>query len=368
MTLKYGEAEEAIGILGNDVVKMGEDDDLAANRQGFVVIESDYGFDNMTADGIIGFGFSQLSPGVPTFMENLKNQSKIANLFFSLYLNDNDFGEHKNPEPKSVLIVGGVNTDYAKSSNSPVYNLRADVSSGYWKVALNTVYFGIDKMNITSKAAIFDTRKATISAPESDAKLIRRFLYHKYEECNYDNQGLIICSCDDLRDYPAFEFQFSNNQKKFALEPKYYFYKEDKKCILLLSIDNSIPNTWHLGAPFLRSYYSVYDGEQELISLYPSKVTEDHSDDYKDSTRWIIVFFVVLLIVICIVMSVFLYLFCCRHKIDFDEHYKPLFTAKYNLPPHYHRTAVRTSTGQVVPDFTPTSRQNRVFPGISSNS
>ena len=104
-----------------------------------------------------------------------------------------------------------------------------------------------------------------------------------------------------------------------------------------------------------------------VMSFYPAKISHDSSRDPDESTKWIIVFFVVLLIVISIVMSVFLYMFCCRHKLNFNETYKPLFTAKYTLPPHYHRTAVRSaSTGQIVPDLMPTSRQNRVFPGISS--
>ena len=103
------------------------------------------------------------------------------------------------------------------------------------------------------------------------------------------------------------------------------------------------------------------------MMLYPAKVSVDHSSDYDSSTKWIIVFFVVLLIAISIIMSIFLYCFCCRHKMNFEETYKPLFTAKYTLPPHYHRTAVRSaSSGEIVPDIMPTSRQNRVFPGISS--
>lgn len=365
LNLTYGNSIVS-GILGSDVVELGHHDSLSASFQTLLVIDYDYGFDNMTSDGIIGFGLSQLSQGIPSFMENLKNQSQIAKILFSLYLNDDYFDDNKHPEPSSMLIIGGVNTDYAEKENSPVVNLKADLSKGYWQVQLGGVYFGTVKMNITSKSAIFDSRHSCIAGPEADIKNVRRFLYNKYSYCNYDNQGQIICDCDDVRDFPEFEFQLSSSKEKILLKPKYYFHKEGKKCLLLLIVDNSVPFSWHLGSPFLRSYYSVYDGEEGVISLYPSKVSKDKSESDKESARIIIIFFVVLLIVICIIMSVFLYLFCCRHRMNFDEHYKPLFTAKYSLPPHYHRTAVKTATGEVVPDYTPTSRQNRVFPGIAS--
>jgi hypothetical protein len=362
--ISYGDAN-VTGALGKDLVKIGDDETLTVNDQKFIVETEDHGFEEMDADGILGFGLNQLSPNVSTFMENLKASGQIVNSIFSLYLNDNEYDNHNKPEPKSALIIGGVDTDYALNSESQVFNLKADLSSGYWQVSYNSLYMGPEKMNLTVKAAVFDSGKGYISAPEKDAKDLRTWMYKRFEECNYDNQGLIVCDCNnDLSKYPPMYFHLGGNQV-FKITPKNYFLKDDKKCLLLVAVDNTLP-VWRLGGPFLRMYYSIYDADQGIVSLYPAKVSKDHSHDGEESARLIIIFFVVLLIVICIVMSIFLYLFCCRHKMNFEENYKPLFTAKYNLPPHYHRTAVRTSSGEIVPDYTPTSRQNRVFPGISS--
>ena len=362
--INYGDSN-VTGDLGSDVVQIGDEDVLLVKKQRLVVGNEDYGFESVNADGVLGFALSQLSPGIQTFMDNLRESNQTANSVFSLYLNDNEFDNDNDPEPKSALIIGGVNTEYAYSPESSVFNLKANLTQGYWQVNFNSLYFGPEKMNLTSKYAIFDSAKGFFSAPKKDANDLRSYIYRAYDECNYDNSGMVICECKDIKKFPSLVFHLAGNQK-FEIGPSHYFLKEKEKCLLLISEDNTVPGVWRLGGPFLRKYYSIYDADQGIVSLYPAKVSKDHSHDSDETARMIIIFFVVLLIVICIVMSVFLYLFCCRHKINFEENYKPLFTAKYNLPPHYHRTAVRTSSGEIVPDYTPTSRQNRVFPGIAS--
>jgi hypothetical protein len=231
---------------------------------------------------------------------------------------------------------------------------------------LQSLNIGAQFVGISSKTAILDTSTGFISAPLEDARTIRQWFYNKYELCNENSEGFIVCDCKDLRDFPSITITLGENSD-FSLPPSAYFLREDQKCLLLIYEDNYLENTWRLGGPFLRKWYSIYDMEALRIDLYPAKISHDSSRDPDQSTKWIIVFFVVLLIVISIILSVFLYLFCCRQKMNFQETYKPLFTAKYTLPPHYHRTAVRNATsGEIVPDVIATSRQNRVFPGIAS--
>lgn len=339
---------------------------MTALNQSFVIAQMDYGFDNMTADGIIGFGMN-MSGDFPLLLETLKAEGKISGLIFSLYLNDNEYNNDIHPTPESALIIGGVDMQYAKSETTEVVILEVENTRGLWETGLSSVKINPNKVTITSTTVVFDSGSGYISAPKADANALRKMMYEKYP-CNKDNEGTIICDCEDLTDYPAMEFTLNDGKtsKVFILPPSAYLLKDDDKCILLVKTDEVLKDSWRLGGPFLRRYYTAFDMESKNILFYPAKVSKDTSHDFDSSVKWIIVFFVVLLIIICIVMSVFLYLFCCRHRMNFDETYKPLFTAKYTLPPHYHRTAVRNAnSGEVVPDVMPTSRQNRVFPGIS---
>lgn len=363
ITAEYDNAN-VTGNLGADGVVFGNDLEVTVENQTFIVASQDIGFENSTSDGYIGFAMSKLSGGSATFLENLKNQGKINNAIFSIYLNDNEYNNDIHPEPLSELVIGGFSTKFILSKESTFSTIDVIQTRGYWEVNLHSLVMSPATIKTISTSAIFDSSSGYISAPFEDAEALRKWFYEKYDQCNLDSQGFIICDCSDLRDYPSMDIYLGDNVK-FSLLPSAYFLKEDDKCLLLVKTDDSLLNTWRLGGPFLRKWYSIYDMESMTMTFYPATISRDSSHDFDASTKWIIVFFVVLLIVISIVMSVFLYMFCCRHKLNFDETYKPLFTAKYTLPPHYHRTAVRSaSTGQIVPDVMPTSRQNRVFPGI----
>ena len=356
------------GLLGADLISIGDDIQFTVDNQTFVVASQDFGFDEVSADGVIGFAMSSLSLNIPTLMQNLKTQEKIQNAVFSLYLNDNEYNNDIHPEPKSILVLGGFSTEYALNTDSTISTIQlVNPSRGYWEVPFKSILMGTVALDKTSATTIFDSACGYISAPAADAEILREWFYSKYSSyCNLDSQGFIKCVCSDLRVFPSMTFILGLGVE-FTLPPSAYFLKDGDKCLLLVNSDDALPNTWRLGGPFLRKWYTIYDMDSMVMSFYPAKISHDSSRDPDESTKWIIVFFVVLLIVISIVMSVFLYMFCCRHKLNFDETYKPLFTAKYTLPPHYHRTAVRSaSTGQIVPDLMPTSRQNRVFPGISS--
>ena len=352
------------GALGLDNFTLSEESDLFVLQE-FVVASSDFGFETSTADGVVGFGFGLLSNNISTWLQTLNAEGKLGNTVFSLYLNDNQYNNNIQPLPESALILGGFDTDYALSHDSVIVNIDIDNSTGYWQMSLNSLKIGLETVPIKSNKAIIDSGNGYISASSEDAKLIREWFFEKYDPCNENADGFIVCECPDLREFPSFTILIGRNEE-FSLPPSAYFLRENEVCLLLINEDNYLTNTWRLGSPFLRKWYSIYDMTNLQVSLYPAKISHDPSQDPDPSTKWIIVFFVVLLIVISIVLSVFLYLFCCRQKMNFEDTYKPSFTAKYSLPPHYHRTAVRNaSSGEIVQDVIPTSRQNRVFPGIS---
>ena len=60
------------------------------------------------------------------------------------------------------------------------------------------------------------------------------------------------------------------NKKKviFKLEPVYYIYNDENNiCHLGLEPNGILHDKWVLGIPFLRSYYSVFDIENQRIGL-----------------------------------------------------------------------------------------------------
>lgn len=58
----------------------------------------------------------------------------------------------------------------------------------------------------------------------------------------------------------------------FAFPPEIYLYKEAVECVLLFM--SNIDDTWVLGNSFLRSYYSVWDHENNRLGLSPHKTSE----------------------------------------------------------------------------------------------
>lgn len=354
------------GDLGQDNIELdyGRAENLLATNQTFLIGSQDTGFEYMVSDGAIGFGSNS---NYRTFLDNLKLEGKIATKTFSLYLNDNEYNNNIHPSPRSILIIGGIDTNFALSHESSSVNVNANTSKGYWEVSFNGIFIGdLEVTGLNSKFAIIDSGSGYISAPANDFEALKTWFFKNYDQCNSDAQQLIVCECsDDTTNYPDLIINLGNDNN-FSLPSSSYFLQDDTNCLLLITISNNLDNSWVIGGPFLRKWYTFFDFDAEIVTFYPAKVSYDDSSDFDESVKWIIVFFVVLLIVIAIVLSVFLYLFCCRNRMNFEETSKPLFTAKYSLPAHYHRTAVRNAiSGEVVPDVIPTSRQNRVFPGIA---
>lgn len=69
--------------------------------------------------------FNSLSDGVPTLIENLYNQGKIAEKVFTFYftLNDRD-------EPRSELVIGGHDPSYTDEE----FTFTPVIGNAYWTI------------------------------------------------------------------------------------------------------------------------------------------------------------------------------------------------------------------------------------------
>mmetsp|Transcript_25650 Transcript_25650/g.44903 ORF Transcript_25650/g.44903 Transcript_25650/m.44903 type:complete len:273 (-) Transcript_25650:166-984(-) len=226
----------------------------------------------MRADGILGLGFSNLSDGKLTFIQNLKAQGVISHAVFAFYLSDSDFGR-MDETTQSVVTIGGYNlASYAKGALAwiPVYS-----DTGYWAVALNGISLGFSPLYSTSVVAILDTGTSLILGPALEVLSLTNKITTG-RSC-FEVDGALVCDCGlehEIDEYPIIYFKLGSNY--FDLKPNQYFYKFGFYCRLLIS-SLGPGNFWVLGDVFLRRYYTIFDMDNSRIGLAVSinSETED---------------------------------------------------------------------------------------------
>ncbi|CAG9335619.1 unnamed protein product [Blepharisma stoltei] len=257
----------AIGNLGSELVSTKEARELSVSDQAFISINNDKGLENLGADGILGLGYSKLSDGYPTFLDNLMHQKQISKKIFSIYISDNKY------ERESAIIFGGYDLpSYTK--NEEVKYVRVLSETGYWAVLLSKLKVGKSILKSASVAAIIDSGRSMISVPKVDLEYIHKKIEDQ-GQCIKDS-GDLICDCGTsyvIEDYPIISFTLGS-EYIFTLGPEDYFLKTNKKCQLLFS-QLPISNYWILGDVFLRRYYSIFDAEKSMIGFSLSINSKD---------------------------------------------------------------------------------------------
>ncbi|SPJ12478.1 histo-aspartic protease [Plasmodium sp. DRC-Itaito] len=243
------------GIFSKDLVTIGK---LSVPYK-FIEMTEIVGFEpfysESDVDGVFGLGWKDLSIGsIEPYVVELKTQNKIEQAVYTIYLPPED----KN---KGYLTIGGIEERFFDGPLT-YEKLNHDLM---WQVDLD-VHYG----NVSSKKAnvILDSATSAITVPTD--------FFNQFVESasvfKVPFLSLYVTTCGNSK-LPTLEYRSSN--KVYTLEPKHYL-EPLENIFSALCMLNIVPidlekNTFVLGDPFMRKYFTVYDYDNHTVGFALAK-------------------------------------------------------------------------------------------------
>lgn len=208
-------------------------------------------------DGILGMAWPSISVGhIPTWFQALEKAGGVSKGEFAFYL-------PSTTGPGGELTIGG--TDSSHYSGDLFYQPLS--SETYWEIALDDMQ--VSGKSVTSvKKAILDTGTSLLAGPTAEVKALATQLGAKP---NWLNPNEYTLDCSKVASLPDIEISFGG--KTFTLTGKEYVLNvENVECVLgITGIDVPAPMgpLWILGDVFIRSYYTVFDVDNQRLGFAP---------------------------------------------------------------------------------------------------
>mmetsp|Transcript_116365 Transcript_116365/g.267087 ORF Transcript_116365/g.267087 Transcript_116365/m.267087 type:complete len:418 (+) Transcript_116365:44-1297(+) len=236
-------------------------EDVCAEKAGFIeaLSESSQPFLGANWDGVFGLGLNISDSPLFNVHAGLLRNFKLP--VFSVYL-----AAHLGEE--SDITFGGIREDRMESPKDLFY---IPVSSpGYWQFKLDDIAVGGKNLNLGCGCkgccqAVLDTGSSLIMAPS--------FVYHLLQK----KLGVpdTDTPCTNMTDFPDLGFVIStpNGPYTFNLKPEDYMDRiSDGGQDFCWMHMTTVGNTGRgpilvLGMPFLRTFYTVFDMEQQRIGF-----------------------------------------------------------------------------------------------------
>lgn len=264
--IRYGSGDVA-GIVSNDVFGIGgiQIKDVtfgeALELPGVAFIAGRF-------DGIMGLAYSNIAVNgiVPPFYK-LVEAGVVDKAMFSFFLSKNVDAVSS---PSSSMTLGGYDTKYFNGDISWISVRR----KAYWEVPLtgvkfigkdNGVSYEID-LGINHGAAI-DTGTSLIALPSLEAEEINRIIGAKRNFL-----GQYIVECEKIPSMP--DMTITLGDKPFVLKASDYVLDMGGSCVsafMGFDIPAPVGPLWIVGDAFLRSYYSIYDLDNDRIGFAKAK-------------------------------------------------------------------------------------------------
>ena len=268
----------------------------AVSGHPLLLMKKSLGMWALRADGLVGLAFNSLCDGQITLVENFKSQGIIDNSVFAIYFNDT-----KGKGELSSSISFGTWDTHKYSYGQEFTYIRVYSQSGLWTFVLNSVLFGTEEVIEDGKgqASILDSGTSYLMCPNSHFEVIRKAVCAT-RMCELAVDLIAFpCVASDIALLPVMTFRLDGND--FELLPSFYVEEEQGMCRVLLAPGEF----WILGAAFLRSYYALFDMENERIGLALSV----NSPEPKSNLLWWVGGVALILVVTAGVG-----LYCCLRK------------------------------------------------------
>ncbi|KAI4561736.1 hypothetical protein MJG53_016790 [Ovis ammon polii x Ovis aries] len=152
------------GVVVHDTVRIG---DLVSTDQPFGLSVTEYGFEGIPFDGVLGLNYPKLSfSGAIPIFDNLKNQGAISEPVFAFYLS-------KDKWEGSVVMFGGVDHRYYKGELNWVPLIQA----GDWSVHMDRISMKRKVIACSGGCeAVVDTGTSLIEGPRRLVNNIQKLI------------------------------------------------------------------------------------------------------------------------------------------------------------------------------------------------
>ena len=252
------------GRTSTETVSINPDSPLTATDLLFVLVTEEVEMSELASDGVLGLSFSSNLGKYKNLIDALKEQGQIENSLFSIYLNDNIYGDTAETDPEANIIIGNYDMNYSQEINLTYIKIHKE--SRYWVTTLNSLTQNGKKVNLSAKYAIFNTGSAMIQGPEADILALLKII--KSGRTCYNFNSYNFCPCKDFTGYPVLNFTLDGHG--FELGPEYYLVQAQGWCMIMLEPLDGV-NMIVLSQPFLRKYYSVFDMDNAKLGLALAK-------------------------------------------------------------------------------------------------
>jgi len=260
--LQYGTGS-CNGFLSRDDVTLG-----GLTIEGFtfgeVTQEAADVFGAAPFDGILGMGVPAAAVDhTPMPMDMLVQQKKIEHNIFAFYLSSNG-------KRGSTLTLGGTDSSFYTGEFSYVPLARAGRFLPYWLVSASDIKIGGQSFGLCSRIIgcdmVVDTGTSIFAGPSKQINSIIQQIGNVSEDCS------------NVKSLPTITFSMGGHD--FDMTPDFYVLRvpdENGKTVCQLGIEamNAGVPIFILGDPFLRQYYTVWDGEQKRVGFATAKVPSD---------------------------------------------------------------------------------------------
>ncbi|XP_068832578.1 pregnancy-associated glycoprotein 1-like [Capricornis sumatraensis] len=238
------------GVVAHDTVRIGK---LVSTDQPFGLSVKEYGFEDITFDGVLGLNYPNISfSGAIPIFDKLKNEGAISEPVFAFYLS-------KDEQKDSVVMFGGVDHRYYEGELNWIPLIEADD----WIVRLDRI--SIERKVIACSGdceAVVDTGAAFIAGPRTLVNNIQKLIGARRRGDKY------YVSCSKINTLPSVTFTI--NGINYPIPGPAYVFKDDAgRCYTTFqeSKVRLFTESWILGNVFLRVYFSVFDRGNDRIGL-----------------------------------------------------------------------------------------------------
>ncbi|WP_422133766.1 pepsin-like aspartyl protease [Endozoicomonas sp. ALD040] len=244
------------GIFGYDDITLGG---IKVVSQGFAVADviSD-DIEDHPFDGVLGLGFKSNSI-IPSWLDNALKQGLIDKAVFSFYLSQ------KTNKGGSVMIIGEPDPFYYQG---PIYwhsLIAIDGEHPYYDISFDGISVGAKNILLSCQErqckAHIDTGALYIYGPEKDVESILESLDVKAD-------------CSNVSQLPPLKVSIGGHI--YEVPPQIYVVKE-QNCFGMVECHAGIDEmpginneSWILGNPFMRAFYTVFDKTDDRIGFAKS--------------------------------------------------------------------------------------------------
>lgn len=260
--IQYGTGSSD-GFISKDNVLIGG---LTINGFSFAEVTSEAAdvFGAAPFDGILGMGVAKAAVDkVPMPMDMLVQQKKIEHNIFAFYLTSGG-------KAGSTLTLGGTDPSFHTGDFRYVNLAKAGALLPYWLISASDIKIGGKSTGACGALLgcdmVVDTGTSILAGPVKPANAMIAQI------------GNVSADCSNVASLPTIAFKFG--AEDFELGPDFYVIraKNEKgvdECVLGIEGMNAGVPIWILGDPFLRKYYTVWDGEQKRVGFATAKQPSD---------------------------------------------------------------------------------------------